>query len=373
MRNTSTGRRRAGRSPSAIISLAAALPLALAGCSSGGPDTLEAFVAEAPPDGSRGVVLAAQGEELVLCEGWGPADDPAGAELGCDTAVDIMSMTKQFTAAAILKLEMLDRLDVTDPIGDHLDHVPGDKQAITLQHLLTHTSGLVPELGHDDDPVTRDELVADAMDSALRAEPGTAYDYSNLGYSLLAAVVETASGTGYEEFLAEHLLGPAGMTATGYVLPDWDSLDVAVEYDEDGTAQGRPVERPWAEDGPWWNLRGNGGLLSTATDMYRWHVALLGDEILDADAKSQLFEPRVREEPDDTHYAYGWVITEYDGQPLAWHNGGNAHAYGELARTTDGSAMLFWVAPQAVGGDPDGWDFEEIGPDFTEGILSRLP
>lgn len=353
------------------IALLAFIVVPLAGCAPAGPATIGSFVEETAPDGSRGVVVAANGDELVMCDGWGPVGQAEGVEFDCDTVVDVMSMTKQFTAAAVLKLHMLGKLDVTDPIDAYLEQVPADKQAITIQQLLTHTSGLTEGLGNDYDPVTRDQLVAAATASPLQTEPGTTYAYSNLGYSLLAAIIEIASGTGYEQFLAEHLFHPAGMTSTGYVLPDWGIRNVAIEYDSEGVAQGSPLDHPWAADGPWWNLRGNGGLLSTARDMYRWHVALLGSDILDKNAKSQLFEPRVREAPDDTHYGYGWVIAEHGDHTLAWHNGGNDLAYGELARTTDGAVMLFWVTTQAVS-NPGGWNFEESGPDLTEGILSRL-
>lgn len=341
------------------------------GCASVGPESIEEFVDGTVPDGSRGVVVAAQGDDLLLCDGWGSADDDADLPFGCDTVVDAMSMTKQFTAAAVLKLQMLGGLDVTDSIGHYLDDVPDDKQDITVAHLLTHTSALVEDLGGDYEPLDRDGLIAAAMDAPLQAAPGTTYAYSNAGYSLLAAIIDIASGTGYEQFLAEHLFGPAGMISTGYVLPDWTAHDVAVEYDEQSRDRGRPTERLWAQDGPYWNLRGNGGILSTARDMFRWHAALLGEDILNEEAKSQLFEPRVREEPDDTHYGYGWVITSHDEEPVAWHNGANDHAYGEFARTPDGSAMIFWTTSQ-VASDPDGWDVEELAPDLTGGMLERL-
>jgi CubicO group peptidase (beta-lactamase class C family) len=343
----------------------------LAGYGHGDRATIEAFIRDSVPKDSRGVVVAAQGDTRVLCEGWGSADETSGLAFDCDTVVDVMSMTKQFTAAAILKLQMLGGMDVSEPIGNYLDQVPADKREITVQQLLIHSSGLVNSLGGDYEPVTRDDLVDAALNSPLQAAPGTSYAYSNLGYSLLAAIVEHASGSGYEPFLAEHMFTPAGMTSTGYVLPAWSTLNIAIEYDAQGIGQGRPFDHPWAEDGPYWNLRGNGGMLSTAQDMFRWHVALLGNDVMDDDAKSQLFEPRVREEPDDSYYGYGWVIFDYNDELLAWHNGGNNHSYGEIARTPDGTAMLFWVTTQAVS-DRDGWNFEELGPEFTEGLLERL-
>ena len=185
-----------------------------------------------------------------------------------------MSMTKQFTAAAILKLEMMGELSVDDPITEHLDGVPRDKREITIAQLLNHSSGLIDALGDDYEPIARDRMLAGAFKSELQSRPGAEYSYSNLGYSVLAALIEEVSGESYEEFLSQNLFEPAGMAATGYVLPDWDTEQVAVEYDAGGASQGRPFDHPWADDGPYWNLRGNGGMLSTAraytSGTWRW-------------------------------------------------------------------------------------------------------
>jgi CubicO group peptidase (beta-lactamase class C family) len=86
-----------------------------------------------------------------------------------------------------------------------------------------------------------------ALESELRSAPGTEYSYSNLRYSILAAIVEKASGTSYERFLARNLFEPSDMRHTGYVLPEWRPEQVAVEYDENGEPKGRPFDRPWAD------------------------------------------------------------------------------------------------------------------------------
>jgi CubicO group peptidase (beta-lactamase class C family) len=152
------------------------------------------------------------------------------------------------------------------------------------------------------------------------------------------------------------------------VLPRWERDRVAVEYDPSGAPQGRPFEHPWADDGPYWNLRGNGGLLSTARDMFRWHRALLGTEILDRRAKAKLFKPHVREEPGaDSHYGYGWVIDDR----IAWHNGGNGWSYGELTRVLDDRVLVFWVTNRYED-DAAGWSLEELGPKLTEGVAGRV-
>ncbi len=284
-----------------------------------------------------------------------------------------MSMTKQFTAAAIVKLEAMGRLRVSDPISRFLGvgrPVPEDKRAITIEHLLTHTSGLVEALGDDYDPLSREELVSGALSSRLRSDPGEEFHYSNTGYSVLAAIVEEASGETYEGFLARHLFAPAGMEQTGYVLPRWPRHLVAVEYDSKGRSKGRPFDHPWAADGPYWNLRGNGGMLSTAQDMLRWHRALLGEEILPARARDKLFEPRVSEPGSEDSYGYGWVVRDTPDGPLAWHDGGNDWSLGLVSRSLRDGVLVFWVSNHAY---RDGkWNLEDQAEELTLGIAERV-
>jgi CubicO group peptidase (beta-lactamase class C family) len=334
--------------------------------------SVEQFLGDTLPAAASGTLVAARDGEMIHCHGFGMADRKQGVAASCDTVYDVMSMTKQFTAAAVLKLEMMGKLDVTDPIGNHIRGVPADKRDITVHRLLTHTAGLVDTLGGDYERQTRRAMLAAALDSNLRSRPGTEYYYSNVGYSILAVIIEEVSGMGYEEFLARHLFAPAGMTQTGYVLPEWKADRVAVEYDADGKPHGRPFEHPWADDGPYWNLRGNGGLLSTARDMFRWHLSLEGDEVLDQHAKRKLFEPHVLEQPGgDTHYGYGWVILRTDTGRMAWHNGGNGWSYGELTRLLHEGVFVFWITNQYKD-EGDGWTFEQIGPELTEGVANRV-
>jgi CubicO group peptidase (beta-lactamase class C family) len=330
------------------------------------PESVADYLARTLPEGSGGTVIAARGDRVVHCEGFGMADKEERIAATCDTVYDVMSITKQFTAAAVLKLEMTGSLRVTDPISAFLGPVPADKRGITVHHLLTHTSGMVEGLGDDYDVLSREAMLTGALASPPLSPPGKEFHYSNTGYSVLAAIIEKVSGLGYEQFLATHLFTPAGMTHTGYVLPRWKRDQVAVEYDTEGESQGRPYEHPWAADGPHWNLRGNGGMLSTARDMFRWHRALTDDAILSADARKKLFTPHVRIPELDESYAYGWAITDTG---TAWHNGGNSWSLANFARSLRDGTMTFWVSNHAY--QEPGWNFEDLERDLTRGILER--
>jgi CubicO group peptidase (beta-lactamase class C family) len=284
----------------------------------------------------RGAVLVARGGTIELRKGYGMADREQGIPYVPETVATIGSITKQFTAAAILKLEMQGRLRVEDPIGKWLPGVPEDKRAITLHHLLTHTAGLESDFAGDYDAVGRDEYVSRILASELRGAPGAAYHYANSGYSLLGAIVEIASGRPYEAYLRDELFVPAGMRDTGYTLPGSDTRRMAVGY-RDGERWGRSVEKPWAADGPYWALRANGGLLSTVDDLLRWHVALAGEAVLSAAAKAKLYARHVREgQVAQTYYGYGWSIADSPwGGPLVAHNGGNRVFYADFQRFLD--------------------------------------
>ena len=162
------------------------------------------------------------------------------------------------------------------------------------------------------------------------------------------------------------------MTDTGYVLAAWEPGQVAVEYDARGEPQGRPFEHPWAADGPYWNLRGNGGLLSTARDMFRWHLALEGDQVLDRRAKAELFRPHVLEEPGgETSYGYGWAIQDSPYGVIAAHDGGNAWSYGELIRLLDQGVLVFFVTNQARD-DGTGSNLVRLSSGLVRGAVERL-
>lgn len=299
--------------------------------------------------GFSGVLLVAKDGGVILAKGYGMADRDKKVRATADTVMCVGSVTKQFTGAAILKLEAQGKLKVTDPITRYFKDVPEDKAGITLHQLLTHTAGFGAELGDDYQKIGRDDFIRLALQSKLRSKPGERHRYSNVGYSLLGAVIEVVTGQSYEQYLHDQLFVPAGMMKTGYLLPKWGPNELAHGYQRDGKDWGTMRDKPWDSDGPYWHLRANGGILSTAGDMYRWHLALLGETVLPKSAKDKYFKPHVPEGPvGGSHYGYGWVIDRTPrGTRVITHNGGNGIFAADCYRFIDEDVFLFTASSVA--------------------------
>ncbi|MBW1933905.1 MAG: beta-lactamase family protein [Deltaproteobacteria bacterium] len=193
-------------------------------------------------------------------------------------------------------------------MNKYFDYVPEDKARITIHHLLTHTAGLLHSYGEDYETAFRDEALKKMFDRALEFQPGTAYSYSNGGYSVLAALVERVTGKSFEEYLRSAFFDPLGMKYTGYTVPE--QLELPVVIDKSRKA------------GPYWYLYGNGGLLSTTGDLFRWHLALHADEVLSKPQLKKLFTPHVKTNEGTSFYGYGWFIDKTPrGTTLICHSG----------------------------------------------------
>jgi len=152
---------------------------------------------------------------------------------------------------------------------------------------------------------------------------GNKYHYSNVGYSLLAIVIQRASGIPYEDYLKKSFFEPLGMTMTGYTNANWKPEDFAHGYSRDRD-DGVVVLKHALPDGPNWNLRGNGGICTTFADMRTWHHALLGGRAVSAESLKLLETPFVSE-GGNTYYSYGWSVATTDDGALRYrgHDGGD--------------------------------------------------
>ncbi|MDC8006189.1 serine hydrolase [Aureisphaera galaxeae] len=295
-------------------------------------DRLAPYLQEISLQGFSGSVLVDYKGEL-FAKGYGSNNREASIPNTEETVYDIGSITKQFTAAGILKLEMMDKLSLGTTLSSYFENVPDDKKDITLHQLLSHSSGLIESVGNDYNAISETDFLNRVWGTDLLHASGSKYHYSNIGYSLLALILEKVSGQSYEQFLSEQLFKPAGMKHTGYSLPNWDPKTVAVGYQSD-RALGRPNEQHWDGDEPYLHLKGNGGILSTVGDMYRWHQALLTDDLLNASAKEKYYHPHIKEDEDGrSHYGYGWVIVPTPrNTQLITHNGGNSVFFADMLR-----------------------------------------
>lgn len=271
--------------------------------------------------GFSGVIVVERAGRILHARGEGLADREAGRPFTMATVWSMGSITKPFTATAILRLIEQGRLSLSDSLGRYVDDLPADRAGITIEHLLTHHAGLAEANEGDFTPVDRDRIEEIARDTDLRFEPGSRYAYSNLGYSLLGVVIEKVTGESYESYLRRELLIPAGLYETGYVAPRWDASRLAVGY-ERGDRFGTLIERMPA-DGPYWVLRANGGLHTTAYDMLRWVRASLRGEVFGPTVAAWLTERRIERFPGSS-VALGWAVDEtLSGATSVHHDGSN--------------------------------------------------
>ena len=223
------------------------------------------------------------------------------------------------------------KISLDDKISKYFENVPNDKRSINIHQLLTHSSGLIDAIGNDYDVITENEFLTKVFNTNLISPVGKEHHYSNVGYSLLAIIIEKASGMSYERFLNQELFIPSGMKQTGYIIPTWDNDNIANGFYQDKETK-KPNEENWSKQGPYLNLKGNGGILSTTKDMLNWSKSLRNNTVLDKESTSKYFYPHILEYPDgNSYYGYGWVIENYDKENmLVWHNGGNGIFFADM-------------------------------------------
>lgn len=285
--------------------------------------TLADYFQKAAGLGFSGAVLVVKDGKVLLRNGYGWADVGRRIPIKSDTIFDIGSGVKAFTATAIMQLEAQGKLKTSDPITKYFRDVPTDKTGITIHQLLTHTSGLSFDYFYDEATPAQREIMRDrdrytksVLSYPLAFKPGEGRLYSNTGFSLLAIIIEDLSGQSYEQYVSEHLFKPAGMTETGYYIPR-DLRRVARGYNDGDIDYGYPWETQWQNQKPLWDLMGNGGMLTTLDDLFKWMMAIKGERIVSQESKDKMFK---------VHYArgdqgYGWFVAETNGHPFVWSGG----------------------------------------------------
>ncbi|TPW15305.1 MAG: beta-lactamase [bacterium] len=275
-----------------------------------------------PADKPGATILVARNGQAIYRKGFGRSDMESGAPLRPESVLRIGSVTKQFTAVGILRLAERGKLSVGDTITKWLPDYPTHGRTITIEHLLTHTSGIkgyteVPEFNaHVNDDRTTDQVIALFKDEPLQFDPGTNWAYSNSGYFLLGVIIEKVSGMSYADFMQKEIFGPLEMTHSGYGKREPSFPGEARGYAlKDG--QVVPAE-PLSMTGPY----AAGALVSSLDDLLRWDNALDADRLLKPETSRVMWTPYRQSTGKTSSYGYGWLMSEYEGHPIQEHNGG---------------------------------------------------
>ena len=288
--------------------------------------------------GFSGTVLAARDGEVLVATAVGAAD-AEGAAITPDTLFEIASATKQFTAAAVLRLVQDGRLGLDDPIARHLPGVPESCGEITVRHLLQHTSGI---------PGTNSTGAGDELARVLpfflrggpMHPPGTHWEYWNQGYALASEVIARASGTSFTEYCKTALFARAGLTSTrftGDLAPE--GAVVALGQSERGARTA--LEHPYGAYG--FQYRGMGGAVTSVWDLWRWDRALRQDTVMGEAARKELFAPGLND------YALGWFVRrDAAGRLVQSHGGGVRGFLCDIRRYPEQDACLFVLANDDV-------------------------
>jgi len=285
--------------------------------------TVDAIFAEAASTASPGAAIIVIQDGVVLKKSaYGMADIEHGVSFETDTSVRLASVSKQFTAMAIMILEEEGRLDYDDPITRFLPELSRIGGAITVRNLLNHTGGLpdyydvMVEISGVERPLTRHALDTYAKWGEPVFAPGERYEYSNPGYELLALIVERASGEVFGDFVEARIFAELGMTSS-VVLDDRHPHLAKRAYgyriDGDGFALN--------DDDPLNYIVGSGGVYSTVEDLYRWDQALYGENLVSKTTLAKAFSPTRLNSGELYPYGFGWRFDEHLGHQRIAHGG----------------------------------------------------
>jgi CubicO group peptidase (beta-lactamase class C family) len=299
------------------------------GCATVKTPAIDAIMSDyAGHDRPGASVLVFRDGQIAFVRSYGMADLENGAAATPDTNYRLASVTKQFTAAAVLRLVEMERLSLDDQLRMHFPSLPAEVDAVTVEQLLTHTSGLMDyeDVMAPDSPTVYDRDVLRLLETQRSTyfAPGTGYRYSNSGYALLALLVEKISGQTFARFLEREVFGPLGMRDT---VAHQEGLTVvarrAYGYSRAGSSWRRTDQSNTSA------VLGDGGVYSSVADLARWLAAL------DRGAFAEASVPRVATSDPRIRYGYGWRVSEHGGKRIVMHTGETIGFRNALVRFPD--------------------------------------
>lgn len=274
--------------------------------------------AYAQTDRFTGSVLVARKGTILLSQGYGWKDREARAANDAGTVYQIASVTKTFTASLVLKLVQLKKLSLQDKLSRFYPGYPkGD--SITIEHLLTHTSGIYDYASEGDDrginvdqPRDINKTMEYFSNKPFRFSPGTGWGYSNSGYFLLGCIIQQVTGLSYEQAMRRFVFEPTAMHQSGFDFIHLANKNKACGYYADSTGQFTQKAVLADSTGPF----AAGAIYATVEDLYKWHSGLQSHQVLADSLQQQAYKPF------RNRYGYGWIIDSFAGRKIVSHSGG---------------------------------------------------
>ncbi len=267
-------------------------------------------------------VIVAKNGKVVFRKGYGLANLELAVPVEPDMVFRLGSVTKQFTAVAILMLAEQGKLSLDDNLVKFLPNYPAKTQRITIEQLLTHTSGIksytsLPEwLAMWRKDIELNELISLFKDKPADFAPGERWSYSNSGYVVLGAIIEKSSGQSYQDFIEKNIFAPLGMKHSFY-----DNTARVIPRRVTGYSKGKDayinaaymsMTQPHAA----------GALVSSVDDLALWDAALYTDKLVKQETLKRAWTPAKLTSGKLTHYGFGWSVNSYEGHPVIEHGGG---------------------------------------------------
>ncbi|MDP4182606.1 MAG: serine hydrolase domain-containing protein [Bacillota bacterium] len=276
-----------------------------------------------------GNILVAKGENILFKKSYGFSDIEQKTLNTSETRFLIGSLAKQFTGMAIMQLVERGMLNVDDKIIKYIDGFPeGNK--ITIQHLLTHTSGLERDIKFDPIPSPLPtnqneaiELIKSSYQINLLFTPGESFSYSNLGYELLGYIIEKVSGMSYKDYLEKNIFTPLNMTNTGFGYDRYSNKLLALGYNlkKECLIKDKFIDLTLES--------GAAGIYSTVEDLYKWDRSLYKNKLVSKKSMENIFNGG------KFKYGYGWYIESDNGQRIYKHTGLEGGFYSFISRMVD--------------------------------------
>ncbi len=274
-----------------------------------------------PDEPGATIAITRQGETIYK-EAFGMADLEQNIPMTTDMIFRLGSITKQFTAVSILLLEEQGKLNVTDDINKYIPDYPTHGNIITIENLLTHTSGIPSFTGFKNSfeieqmNLTTSEILALFKDKPLDFEPGSRFSYSNSGYNVLGAIIERISGVSYETFVEHNIFQKSGMKNSFYEHPEEVIQNKILGYDK---AMFGYKNAPFITmDAPF----SAGGLRSSVEDMSLWNKSLQDEKLITKHSLEKAFTPFKLSSKESSNYGYGWFLKIISGYSAYSHGGG---------------------------------------------------